>query len=454
MGKKNDYLTVEDSAQFLGKPTFWIKEIISRGELGAKLSGGRWLIALRDLDKLRANLVQEPKPEKTRHNFLAGIPPEVPHRPPKTELAIKEKQPSATRPGPPKFSPKESELRKQVDNFNKQIRGLKDRIRAEQYERHKKAVASKSHPSEVVLNGLLSQQQQLRKQRGKAQIALNKEIQSRKEQSKKVEVKQPKKVEVKHPKKVEVKQPKKVKVKQPKNKKASRINEQEEAHQLYWRILATQRRIKLEFRKCLEAKQKGKVFDVTALKRLKLEREALVGKYTRIGEPQGPLPPLGLTGNRVSKLSKRPPERNVLPVEFQRDPPSSTIPTRHLSWRVLPPGELSVDSISRHYDRLQRQNPRIKYERERIVKAFSLGPKECYVGKNEFEGYVVFTFAHTTKALLECPLYGNAIYIIDSDWKRWSRMSKQELLSSSHEVTRIIHRGNWFSEVKRELKRR
>ncbi len=69
MGNKNNYLTLEDSAQLLGKPTSWLKGIISRGEIGAKLSGGRWLIALRDLDKLRANLPLEP--ETVIHNFLS-----------------------------------------------------------------------------------------------------------------------------------------------------------------------------------------------------------------------------------------------------------------------------------------------------------------------------------------------------------------------------------------------
>jgi hypothetical protein len=33
------------------------------------------------------------------------------------------------------------------------------------------------------------------------------------------------------------------------------------------------------------------------------------------------------------------------------------------------------------------------------------------------------------KALLESPVFGNAIYVINSDWKRWPRMTKQELLA-------------------------
>lgn len=131
---------------------------------------------------------------------------------------------------------------------------------------------------------------------------------------------------------------------------------------------------------------------------------------------------------------------------------SLAVPTQRLTWRVLPPGQLSVETVLEHYGRLQRINPHVVYEQERIRKAFSLGPNQCYVGTDEFEGYIVLTFAHTPKALLECPKYGNAIYILDSDWKRWSRMTKQELLANrSGDITRIIHRGDWFWRVQSQL---
>lgn len=132
----------------------------------------------------------------------------------------------------------------------------------------------------------------------------------------------------------------------------------------------------------------------------------------------------------------------------------AVLPTSRLPWRLLPPGELSVGTILEHYARLEWLNPHIRYERERITKAFSLRPDQCYLGKDEldFKGYHVFTFAHTSKALLECPMFGNAIYIIGSDWKRLSRMPKRELLANhSHEVTKIVHKGDWFQRVKREL---
>jgi hypothetical protein len=130
----------------------------------------------------------------------------------------------------------------------------------------------------------------------------------------------------------------------------------------------------------------------------------------------------------------------------------TVVPMKHLPWRVLPPGELSVTTLHQHYHRLQQQNPHVRYERERITNAFSLHPDQCYVGRDEFEGYMVLTFAHTPKALLECPEFGNAIYIINSDWKRLSSKTKQELLANhSGEITKMVHKGDWFSRVKRGL---
>ncbi len=56
-----------------------------------------------------------------------------------------------------------------------------------------------------------------------------------------------------------------------------------------------------------------------------------------------------------------------------------------------------------------------------------------------------FPFSHTEKVLLECLVFGNAIYVIHSDWKRLSRTTKQDLLTRrSREVTRILHRGGWL----------
>ncbi len=123
-----------------------------------------------------------------------------------------------------------------------------------------------------------------------------------------------------------------------------------------------------------------------------------------------------------------------------------------LPWRLLPPGEISLGTLRRHYESVGARDPDLRYDMGRLEKAYSLGPSGCYTGLDEFEGYVVFTFPRTEKALLECPVYGHAIYILGSDWKRLSRLSKQELLNDAASgVTKIVHRGDWFARTKRAL---
>ena len=128
------------------------------------------------------------------------------------------------------------------------------------------------------------------------------------------------------------------------------------------------------------------------------------------------------------------------------------IPTEHVRWRLLPPGELSEDRIREYYAGLQRKRQGTRYDAERIVQALSLGPNQRYEEIGGVEGYTVFTFPYTSSVLLECPIVGNAIYIVHKDWKRWSRMTKQELLADeSGEVVRIVHRPGWFEKIMQEL---
>jgi hypothetical protein len=64
-----------------------------------------------------------------------------------------------------------------------------------------------------------------------------------------------------------------------------------------------------------------------------------------------------------------------------------------------------------------------------VYKRFALKPSSVYVGIGEFDGYIVLAFRQTRKVVLECPIYGNAIYVIHEDWQRLAKMPKFELLS-------------------------
>ena len=71
-------------------------------------------------------------------------------------------------------------------------------------------------------------------------------------------------------------------------------------------------------------------------------------------------------------------------------------------------------------------------------------------GKAGFYGYIVLQFEHTEKVLLECPVVGNALYVLDSGEERLSRRNKQEHIASD-EAKRISHTGDWYHRVKQEF---
>jgi uncharacterized protein DUF3553 len=123
-----------------------------------------------------------------------------------------------------------------------------------------------------------------------------------------------------------------------------------------------------------------------------------------------------------------------------------------LHWKLLPPGETTLDQIINHFERISRQRPDIVIDIARLTKVYSLRPDLIYIGTDEFEGYLVFYFRKASKAVLECAVSGNAIYVIKENWEELSRLSKFELLHyHGDRVTRIVHKGAWFSHLKTVL---
>ncbi len=165
--------------------------------------------------------------------------------------------------------------------------------------------------------------------------------------------------------------------------------------------------------------------------------EYLFGEPRRNGVPTG-----DDTRARVLKRVERQIER-----AFDGD---GAPETHRLDFVTIPRGESNASGLLGLLGGPRReQKDRDRYE-ERIVKAYSLGPEPVHLGVNEFEGYVVFEFPHTEKVLLEHPLSGNAIYVIEEDWRNRARLTKQEL-QADEKVTRIVHQGDWFGRLKEAL---
>ena len=123
-----------------------------------------------------------------------------------------------------------------------------------------------------------------------------------------------------------------------------------------------------------------------------------------------------------------------------------------LSWVVLPTGSEGLSQIRQYCDQLLRRNPKWAIEFSRIEHVYGLGPQATYCGIDEFDGYLVFYFARPGFAVLECPIVGNALYVIRGDWVSLSRLTKTDLLRThSRRVSRIIHTDQWRHELKRHL---
>ena len=129
-------------------------------------------------------------------------------------------------------------------------------------------------------------------------------------------------------------------------------------------------------------------------------------------------------------------------------------PVKKVKWRILPPGKHPFQEILTHFKSFQLEGRDVRIDEERLRLVNSLGATTIYIGTDEFRRYAIFYFDHLKKAVLECPIYGNAIYVINGDWESLSQRTKAELLKDYPEsVTRITHKTNWFDILKEELNR-
>lgn len=123
----------------------------------------------------------------------------------------------------------------------------------------------------------------------------------------------------------------------------------------------------------------------------------------------------------------------------------------YVNWDLLPPGESSIDLLKNIFSTKQA-NPKKTNTIETRLNVFKeLGVKKYIRGTNSFNSYIGALFNNDI-VLLENPNYGNATYIIKSDWETLSKLSRTELLSNySDSIIRILHNKNWKSNLKTNL---
>lgn len=126
------------------------------------------------------------------------------------------------------------------------------------------------------------------------------------------------------------------------------------------------------------------------------------------------------------------------------------IPVKKLPWEFFPKGQWTVEQIVKEFGKYVSQNERV--DESRIWKVYdNLNPSDCYISQDGFNRYIAFCFDWTEKVVLECPIYGNAIYVVKGDWKEITKLHKWQA-SRLSQVTVIRHSDTWFSRLKSNLK--
>ena len=121
-----------------------------------------------------------------------------------------------------------------------------------------------------------------------------------------------------------------------------------------------------------------------------------------------------------------------------------------LPFEIAAPGERTNEHVYAYYREVLRRGQLAHFDRDRLDKILALPRNGLLKGKAVFYGYIVLQFEHTKKVLLECPVVGNALYVLDSGEERLLRRNKQEHIASD-EAQIIFHTGDWYGRGKREL---
>lgn len=126
-------------------------------------------------------------------------------------------------------------------------------------------------------------------------------------------------------------------------------------------------------------------------------------------------------------------------------------PLRRLNWELLPPGKNPWESaqagLKKIVERADKGNQPVIQKRFEAIGLYD--PEFVAEGKAGFDGYVVFGFPSNGFCILESNSVNNATYVLnDGNWESVSQLSKAEILNVQAHRSRLIHRKNWFSELR------
>ena len=169
----------------------------------------------------------------------------------------------------------------------------------------------------------------------------------------------------------------------------------------------------------------------------------------------------------IGILTPAPPKAPALPPKQTTVSPPPLVPSpvqtttigTRFPFKLLPPGEWSIDQVLEHYKRISREPSRAgqsKFDLSRIKAIETLNPVRCHVGEDSWLGYAVFEFLNHDSVVLECPITNNATYVLGKRWKSMISLSRAEIRSGQHgRYRRIIHSRNnsenWLRGICRSL---
>ena len=154
----------------------------------------------------------------------------------------------------------------------------------------------------------------------------------------------------------------------------------------------------------------------------------------------------GLTSEEIRQMLN--PESR----EINKDPVLVVLP-----WSLLPPDHMSLRGLVSYYESIEKAfylKHQEEVDQERLKQIISLSPNRGFRGPDEFLGYVVYEFDRYEKVVLDCPVYGNAVYLLYKDrWRTQARQSKQYIRENYPGLwSRVLHTDGWLQKVRMELR--
>jgi hypothetical protein len=117
-----------------------------------------------------------------------------------------------------------------------------------------------------------------------------------------------------------------------------------------------------------------------------------------------------------------------------------------LPFVILPAGTSGRRIAQDRYVEVQKtSDQRVDLSREEFIE--SLNPLRRYQGASAWNKYMAYEFERS-RVVLESPLTGNAVFLLEGNWMAMISKSKSELLADyPHCTDRFTHTGPWRQYV-------